>query len=69
MLVWGWRIPFLLAFCTAILGYYLRSGLPEPKAFLRAARAEKELEATAAAADGQAEPTMTSAPSAKRWVG
>lgn len=30
MLVWGWRIPFLLAFFTAILGFYLRLGMPEP---------------------------------------
>ena len=28
----SWRIPFLLAFVTALLGYYLRAGLPEPKA-------------------------------------
>lgn len=41
MLVWGWRIPFLLAFLTAILGFVLRLGMPEPKAFLAAARAAK----------------------------
>ena len=42
MQVWGWRIPFLLAFGTALLGYWMRLGMPEPKAFLAAARAEKE---------------------------
>ena len=42
MLIWGWRIPFLLAAGTAVLGYFLRRGLPEPKAFLAAARAEKK---------------------------
>lgn len=52
MQVWGWRIPFLLAFFTALLGFYLRMGLPEPKAFLHAARAEKQLMASQAAADG-----------------
>lgn len=71
MQVWGWRIPFLLAFGTAILGFYLRSSLPEPKAFLRAARLEKELEAKQQMADGEAAVAgaITSAPSAKRWVG
>lgn len=41
MLIWGWRIPFLCAFVTAILGFVLRLGMPEPHAFLAAARAEK----------------------------
>lgn len=53
MQVWGWRIPFLLAFSTALLGYFMRRGMPEPKAFLAAARAEKEEEAASAAADGE----------------
>jgi len=65
MLIWGWRIPFCLAFGTAILGYWLRAGLPEPKAFLNAARAEKEAEAKAQMADGQAS-AMHTVPSAKR---
>ena len=42
MLIWGWRIPFILASLTAILGYFLRRGMPEPAAFLAAARAEKK---------------------------
>lgn len=42
MHVWGWRIPFLCAFAAAMLGAFLRRGMPEPHAFLAAARAEKE---------------------------
>jgi hypothetical protein len=38
MLEWGWRIPFLCASATALLGAVLRRGMPEPKAFLNAAR-------------------------------
>jgi MFS family permease len=41
MLAWGWRIPFLCAFVTALLGAALRSTMPEPKAFLTAARLAK----------------------------
>lgn len=41
MLEYGWRIPFALAYCTAILGFFLRRGLPEPHSFLAAARREK----------------------------
>ena len=52
LLIYGWRIPFLLAFGTAMLGFVLRRGMPEPKAFLAAARAEKE---AAARANGDAE--------------
>ena len=52
LLIYGWRIPFLLAFGTAMLGFVLRRGMPEPKAFLAAARAEKE---AAARANGNAE--------------
>lgn len=48
MLSWGWRIPFLLAAGTAVLGYFMRRGLPEPKAFLAAARAERAAAAAAA---------------------
>jgi MFS family permease len=39
MLEWGWRVPFLCAFATALLGAGLRRGMPEPHAFLEAARA------------------------------
>lgn len=66
MQVWGWRIPFCLAFGTAILGFYMRKGLPEPKAFLNAARAEKEAETKTAMVDGEATLEMHSAPSSKR---
>lgn len=52
MQVWGWRIPFCLAFLTAILGYWLRAGLPEPKTFLAAVRSEKEGAAKAAMVNG-----------------
>lgn len=73
MQVYGWRIPFLLAFGTAVLGYWLRAGLPEPKTFLAAARAEKELEEKAKMADGDTDATtMHSVPSSKRcawWLG
>lgn len=62
MQVWGWRIPFCLAFLTAILGYWLRAGLPEPKTFLAAARAEKEAEAKAAMVDGE----VVAVPTSKR---
>lgn len=41
MKIWGWRIPFILAFFTALMGYYLRRGMPEPHAFLEAARKER----------------------------
>lgn len=34
--VWGWRIPFALSFFTALMGAYLRQGMPEPHAFLEA---------------------------------
>ena len=34
MEVWGWRIAFALSSCTALLGAYLRRGMPEPHAFL-----------------------------------
>ena len=66
LLIYGWRIPFLLAFGTAMLGFVLRRGMPEPKAFLAAARAEKE---AAARANGDAEAPAAlkaSAPSSKR---
>lgn len=43
MLVWGWRIPFLIAFLTALLGFALRRGMPEPHAFLEAARSQRAL--------------------------
>jgi len=39
MLEWGWRVPFLCAFAAAMLGAVLRRGMPEPHAFLAAARA------------------------------
>ena len=70
MQVWGWRIPFCLAFLTALLGFYLRAGLPEPKAFLNAARAEKEYEAKQAMADGtmDTDGSMHHAASSKRCV-
>lgn len=35
------RIPFALAFFTALLGYWARSGMPEPHTFLEAARREQ----------------------------
>ncbi|GBF92045.1 hypothetical protein Rsub_04392 [Raphidocelis subcapitata] len=38
MLEWGWRVPFLAAFGTALIGAVLRRGMPEPHAFLAAAR-------------------------------
>jgi len=38
MLTWGWRVPFLCAFATALLGAALRRNMPEPHAFLTAAR-------------------------------
>ena len=41
MLRWGWRVPFLCAFATALLGAFLRRGMPEPHAFLTAARAAR----------------------------
>lgn len=72
MQVWGWRIPFLLAFGTALLGYWMRLGMPEPKAFLAAARAEKEADTKVAMVDGEGgavgtvECDITTAPSAKR---
>lgn len=67
MQVYGWRIPFLLAFCTAVLGYWLRAGLPEPKTFLAAARAEKELEDKNKMANGEIDGTaMHTVPSTKR---
>lgn len=40
--IWGWRIPFFLAFFTALLGFWLRRGMPEPHAFLEAARRERQ---------------------------
>ncbi|KAI7836371.1 hypothetical protein COHA_009764 [Chlorella ohadii] len=39
--VWGWRIPFALSFVTALLGAYMRQGMPEPHAFLEAMRAAR----------------------------
>ncbi|PSC68521.1 Alpha-ketoglutarate permease isoform B [Micractinium conductrix] len=65
LLVWGWRIPFLLAFVTALLGYYLRAGLPEPKAFLNAQRAEKKRIEKEAMANGEAVGDMAHAVSTK----
>jgi MFS family permease len=59
MLVWGWRIPFLLAFFTAVLGFVLRLGMPEPKAFLAAARAEKALLEGGAATTGAEGPVAS----------
>ncbi|KAI8467401.1 MAG: major facilitator superfamily domain-containing protein [Monoraphidium minutum] len=53
MLNWGWRVPFLCASATALLGAFLRRGMPEPHAFLAAARAAR-LEAERAAAGGAA---------------
>lgn len=41
MLNWGWRVPFLCASATALLGAFLRKGMPEPHAFLTAARLAK----------------------------
>lgn len=43
MLIWGWRIPFVLATFTAVLGIWMRRGMPEPHAFLHAARAQKRV--------------------------
>jgi hypothetical protein len=42
MLSWGWRVPFLCAFATALLGAALRRRMPEPHAFLEAARRARE---------------------------
>ncbi|KAL4444980.1 hypothetical protein ABPG77_004030 [Micractinium sp. CCAP 211/92] len=53
MQVWGWRIPFCLAFLTAMLGYWLRRGLPEPKTFLAAVRSEQEGVSKAAMVNGE----------------
>ena len=50
MLEWGWRIPFMCAAATAVLGAALRRSMPEPKAFLKAARLQN-LEAGRAAVD------------------
>ncbi|KIY99354.1 Putative proline/betaine transporter [Monoraphidium neglectum] len=36
MFEWGWRIPFLLAAFSAVLGYFMRRGMPEPTTFLEA---------------------------------
>lgn len=72
MQVWGWRIPFCMAFVTALIGYQLRAGLPEPKAFLNAARAEKKAKEAEDAANGEGspvDPTMTAVPSTKRCAG
>jgi MFS family permease len=65
MLAWGWRVPFLCAFTTALLGAALRSTMPEPKAFLTAARlaklrAEADSDGDVASKDAGAHP-----PSAK----
>ena len=35
---WGWRIPFLLAFLFGPLGLYIKSHLPEPEAYIKAAK-------------------------------
>ncbi|KIZ00773.1 Alpha-ketoglutarate permease [Monoraphidium neglectum] len=43
MLNWGWRVPFLCAAATALLGAALRRNMPEPHAFLEAARLQKRL--------------------------
>jgi hypothetical protein len=48
MLEWGWRVPFLCAFATALLGAALRRGMPEPHAFLEAARAASKARASQA---------------------
>jgi len=34
--VWGWRIPFLIAFFTALIGWYIRRKLPESAEFVKA---------------------------------
>jgi hypothetical protein len=56
MLTWGWRIPFFCAFLTALLGAFLRRSMPEPHAFLTAARlankAATEANGGSAADDG-----------------
>ena len=36
---WGWRLPFILGFLLAPIGYYLRSRVAETPAFERAAKA------------------------------
>ncbi|KAL4447988.1 hypothetical protein ABPG75_005207 [Micractinium tetrahymenae] len=61
MQVWGWRIPFCLAFAAAILGYWLRRGLPEPKTFLAAARSETEGANKVAMANGELSQSPSSA--------
>jgi len=42
MLVWGWRIPFIISSLTAIMGYFMRLGLPEPPAFIKAVEEEEK---------------------------
>jgi hypothetical protein len=41
MMEWGWRVPFLCASATALLGAALRKNMPEPHAFLSAARQQR----------------------------
>lgn len=36
---WGWRIPFVIGGCLAIVVFYLRNGLEESQSFLKAAEA------------------------------
>lgn len=39
LLHWGWRIPFLLAFITAVVGLMLRYHMPEVRLYEQPTRA------------------------------
>jgi MHS family proline/betaine transporter-like MFS transporter len=41
---WGWRVPFLLAFLTAVLGLYIRLQVQESPEFLKAKEAKETSE-------------------------
>lgn len=42
MLAWGWRVPFLLAAVFGAIALYLRKGLEESPAFLRAQQSRRD---------------------------
>ena len=53
MLEWGWRLPFLAAGVTALIGYWMRRGLPEPQTFIKAKQEDEAAEAQEGAEHGK----------------
>jgi len=60
MLVWGWRVPFIIALIPGVIGLWGRNNIPETEAFLQ--------ECQERAAEAEAEAGASAKPKAKQWA-